>query len=102
MGTLHLKGNGTLFEDSWVFVLAREDCWFERGVKKHLWIEPVDWDISYHPLKTQSYTPSVNNPNVQTFTEDLVTLQTEGKPTSGTSSMTQLMIFSWPPRSLAC
>ena len=36
---LHLKDKGHSFEDSNVRILAREDRWFERGVKEAIFVK---------------------------------------------------------------
>lgn len=69
----HLKETGHSFEDT--RVCEPEKIAGLRGVsepsmsswKNHIWAEVVDWDISCHPHTTQTFTPSVNNPNVHTF-----------------------------------
>lgn len=78
---IHLKKMGQSFEDRQICVLARENHCFERGVKEaiHVKLEKLTLSrgggLTHNPPTMQSYTASANNPNVCTFTQDLVTHQ---------------------------
>ena len=56
------EGINHSFEDNNVNILAREDRWFERGVKEsihvRLWTEEVAFSVTYHPPTVLHWVPS--------------------------------------------
>ncbi|TWW53699.1 hypothetical protein D4764_0190390, partial [Takifugu flavidus] len=85
-GHLHLKESGHAFEDSQIWLLAREDRWFERGVKEAIYVKLEKniikqmWWAKALPITS---TPSNNKPNIHTISGDLVTHHHVSQQTKG-------------------
>ena len=69
---LHLKGKSHSFEDNNENILAREDRWFERGVKESICQtgttvleQEVAQEITYHPLTMLNWIFSAGSLNTR-------------------------------------